>query len=78
MRKLPLIEVIWEDPSTNAIWQQEDLARKETAITVYSVGWKLASNKRYLILVAARNEVGNCGTRQIIPRGCIKSIRRIE
>ena len=78
MRKLQLVEVEWEDTTSRSSWVDEKDANF-TPAHIHTVGWKLESNRKYLLLVAQRDETyGECSERTRIPRGCIKSIRRIE
>lgn len=76
--KRSLIIVEWEDTCTIASWDSDDKAKNDSPLQSQSVGWRLPSPKNVVVLTAMRNEGGNCTGRQIIPRGCIKSIRRLE
>ncbi len=79
MKKRQLLEVRWTDITTDGFWQDEDVDCTEHGIEMFSVGWKLKSNKKVLVLTPMRTKATDrCADRQIIPRGCIKSIRRIE
>jgi len=78
MRKLPLVEVRWEDTTSRHSWINEKDAGVDTAV-IHTVGWKLRATRKYVLLVTQRDETyGDCSDRIKIPRGCIKEIRRIE
>lgn len=78
MRKLPLVEVEWEDTTSKSGWEDTKDADLEFA-TIHNVGWQLQRTKKYILLVTQRDSTyGGCADRTKIPRGCIKSIRRIE
>ena len=78
MRKLHLVEIEWEDTTSKHDWADEKGADIQTAI-IHSVGWRLRSNRKYLLLATQRDfTYGECSDRIKIPRGCVKSIRRIE
>lgn len=77
MKKRPLLLVEWDDITTDRGWEDEESDCTNPAAHCVSVGWQLKSNRRYLVITAMRSH-GSCNDRQIIPRGCIRSIRRIE
>lgn len=78
MRKLHLVEVEWEDSTSSGRWVSEKDA-EVTPAQVHTVGWQLKRNRKYILLITQRDETYNeCSDRIRIPRGCIKSIRKIE
>lgn len=78
MRKRPLLVVEWDDITTSHPWVDEDENHVEKALHCTSVGWKLKSGRKHLVITPMRAENNDCGDRQIIPRGAIRNIRRIE
>lgn len=83
MRKLPLIIVEWDDISTHSGWYYDDEDLSKNVCHCISVGWKVKSNRKYLQISPIREQwIGSrrskCDDRQLIPRGCIRSIRRLE
>lgn len=83
MRKLPLIIVEWDDITTDTGWGYDDEDKSSEHLGCISVGWKVKSNRRFLQITPMRShwhgsKYSKCSDRQIIPRGCIKSIRRLE
>jgi hypothetical protein len=78
MRKRPLIVVEWDDITTNTDWDKEDIDHTKDALSCISVGWRLKSTNKHLVLTPMRTKDGRCNDRQIIPKGAIRSIRRIE
>ncbi len=77
MRKLPLILVEWNDTCTSDNWKREKDCKHSEAHCV-SVGWRLKSDRNFLTITTMRDGDGGCNDRQTIPKGCIKSIRRLE
>lgn len=79
MRKLPLIVVEWDDTTTDGKWESDKVNCSSEITACVSVGWKLKSNRKHIIITPMRDVSYNrCTDRQIIPKGCVKSIRRLE
>jgi len=83
MPKLPLIVVEWDDITTDRGWEYEDEDCTGHSIHCISVGWQVKSNRKYLVISPMRGffqsrKLSKCDDRQIIPRGCITNIRRLE
>lgn len=83
MRKLPLLVVEWDDISTLAGWEYDDEDKSKEVLHCVSVGWKVKSSRQYLQLSPMRSAYvhsrrSKCCDRQLIPRGCIRSIRKVE
>ena len=77
MRKLPLLVVEWADITTHRGWHREDEDVGNKVCHCVSVGWKVKSSREYLQLSPMRDDRGYCDDRIIIPRGCIRNIRRL-
>ncbi len=78
MRKLNLVEIEWEDTTSSSRWEDEKDAEVRPAI-IRIIGWQLMRTGKYLLLITQRDTTYNqCADRTRIPRGCIKSIRKIE
>lgn len=78
MRKLHLVEVEWEDTTSRSSWIDEKDADLKPA-HIHTVGWQLKATRKYLLLITQRDATyGECSDRTRIPRGCVKSIRKIE
>ncbi len=77
MRKLPLVIVEWEDITTHRAYKDELESGKIEPVKAISVGWRLKSKKGYLALTPMRFDNGECGDRQVIPKGCITSIKKL-
>ncbi len=75
MRKYPLVLVEWHDTMTFSTWKSEKEPEKSPLCV--SVGWRLKSDRKSLVLTSMRSE-GDCSSRQVIPKGCIHSIRRLD
>ena len=80
MKKRPLVLVEWEDISGTSTWSSEEEIQKDAKpIFCQTVGWRLPSkNKRVINIVATRTEQGDASDRTTLPRGCVRSIRRLE
>lgn len=78
MRKRALVVVEWDDIAAYDNWRGEDDSHNWTPLRCVSVGWKMPSNRRSIILAATRSESGQCTDRQVIPSGCVIKIRRLE
>lgn len=78
MKKRPLVLVEWDDTTTNEGWAMVENLTSEPVHCI-SVGWIVRKTKIALVLAGMRSlDEDACNTRQTIPRGCIRSIRRIE
>lgn len=78
MRKLRLLLVEWEDTTSDRRWEYEDDVSVEPAI-VHSVGWQLQRKRTHILLTSQKDITHKEYADRIrIPRGCIKSIRRLE
>jgi len=70
MKKRPLLIVEWEDISTHRAYRDEQEAGQIEPVK--------AGKRGYFVLTPMRFDNGECGDRQVIPRGCITSIRKVE
>ncbi len=77
MKKMVLVEVEWVDVYTVSPWKCMDMCEDEQPPLCKSVGWLMARNKEYIRIAGMVSEE-DCASRQVIPRGCIKSIKRIK
>jgi len=77
MKKKPLLLVEWDDIVTDRGWEDEEDDCTGGSAHCVSVGWQLKSNRKNLVITPMRSH-GHCNDRQIIPRGCIRNIRRLE
>jgi len=83
MRKLPLIVVEWDDISTLSGWDYDDEDKSGEVLHCISVGWRVKSSRQYLQIASIRSGYiysrrSKCSDRQLIPRGCIRNIRKLE
>lgn len=78
MRKLPLIEIIWDDISGQSGWDTLENVKKTEPVVCTTVGWQVKSTAKKLIVVSTHSDNKTYSDRNTIPKGCIKSIRRIE
>jgi hypothetical protein len=77
-----LVEVEWQDISTNNVgWQSPEAAiASATPVTVRTVGYVLAETREYLKLAMLQTEAGQneIGVTAVIPRGVIKRIKVLK
>ena len=78
MRKLPLIIVEWEDVTQHTGWRNEEAVKDEHISHCKMVGWKTGGDKGNIFIATAFDDDGCSNGRRIIPRGCIRNIRRLE
>mgnify|MGYP001586204520 CR=1 FL=1 len=78
MKKLPLIEVEWDDIVGQNSW--DDLGKDYTSdrITCKTVGWRLKSNRKTIVIASTISKGALCTDRTVIPRSVIKSMRRLK
>lgn len=77
MKKRPLIVVEWTDIAGYKSWHREDEVFSD-GIQCFSVGWKLGASRKSVTLASTRTELADCNDVEVIPRGAIRSIRRLE
>ena len=77
MRKAPLIIVEWDDVSSYDGWRDAEEAKDNKPFQAKMVGWEISRNKVCLVLATAFSG-DECNGRRVIPRGCIRNIRRLE
>lgn len=79
MRKRPLLIVEWDDVSSFSGWLELDKVAEECKpFRAKMVGWEISRDKQNLVLATAFDGENECNGRRVIPRGCIRSIRRLE
>ena len=78
MKKLPLVVVEWLDSTHDSKWAKECTDLGTECMKCMTVGWKLKTTQKHIVLTALRSYDGFCANREMIPRGCITSIRVIE
>lgn len=78
-RRLPLVEVIWDDCLLfTGGWEAHDaVMRQRKRIRQRSVGYILADDKRGIMLAAALSQGGNVFGAHVIPAGQIVKKRRL-
>ena len=78
MHKKHLIIVEWDDVSGSSGWASEEGVKKVEPIHCTNVGWKLKSTAKKLVICASKSDMGDYSDRCTIPKGCVRSIRRLE
>jgi len=77
MKKRHLVIIEWDDTFGNNKWHNEDDVGDATAQRCTTVGWRMPSRKGYFDIASSRDSNGRCADRMTIPRGNIKSIKRL-
>ncbi len=79
-----IVEVTWQDSSSYGAWAERDARSKSTCDPITSVGYVLKRDRGHLTLCQSithrppAEKPDHVNNTFVIPRGCIKSIRRIE
>ena len=78
-RKNQLLEVTWIDAETTSAWSEEDEAKKPPSATFKTVGYYTAQDKDYLYLswTIGVEKDNKTRSKDVIPRGCIKDIKKL-
>ena len=72
-----MIIVEWEDTTGKSSWEEGKDADFKIEPS-YSVGWRLKTSRKYVLITRQRETDGHYADRLKIPKGCIRSIRRLE
>jgi hypothetical protein len=70
----PVVTVCWADSTTYAGWQSIEYPRKPQII--YSTGYLLQEDEDHITISSHVDPDGDTTDTMVIPRGCIKSLRR--
>ena len=78
MKEGTKIEVVWFDVEDEPQWTKVSSAKKRKPKPIKNIGYYLNEDKTFLrIYYSLDEEVKNCSF-TIIPKGCVKSIRRLK
>lgn len=72
-----MVLVEWLDTSSNSNWATKEEA-KPKVLTCRTIGFLLERNKKHIAIYATDSESGNISDRVCIPKGCIKSVKRLK
>ena len=75
--KLKLLFVVWRDAEADVKWDLRDVDNLKNETLVYSTGWLLAKDEKYMILCADFDRRGMSNRSLQIPVGCIVSCRTL-
>lgn len=78
MKKYPLVIIEWDDVGTVSGWENIKESQQLKPFRAKTVGWEIHKDKENIVLATALDNDGDCNGRRVIPRGCIRGIRRIE
>ena len=77
--KYPLVLVNWEDSAAEGKWKEASEYKTRMPLMMQSVGYKLLDDKKRLILLQSICHENDVVSDSItIPRGCVKSIRKLK
>lgn len=72
---MKIVEVTWKDSTTYDAWQHESGMISKVA-TCKTVGYLYSKTKNKVVLVASKS-IGTVAQMMVIPRKCIKKIRKL-
>ena len=75
---MQLVEVTWDDISGGGYWDDLGKDYTDSLIECKTVGWKLKSNRKTIVIASTITGHDRCTDRTIIPRSVVKSIRRLD
>ena len=78
MRKLPLVKVEYDDVTGQSGWDTPENIKKTEPVGCITVGWQVKSTAKKLVIVSTQSDNKTYSDRNTIPKGCIKSIKRLE
>ena len=78
MKKYPLVVVEWDDVSSVGGWEDIKESQQFKPFRAKMVGWEIHKDRENIVITTALDNDGECNGRRVIPRGCIRGIRRIE
>ena len=78
MKKRPLVLIEWDDAFGDNRWHDEDDIGRAVPMRCVTVGWRMPSERGYFSLASTRDRQGRCADRMTIPKGNVKSIRRLD
>ena len=74
--KYELVRIEWDDAWSNSAWLQPP-TDTVTACKVTSIGWLVQRNKYGVFLASRIAYDGTVGNQMFIPKGMIRSIKRV-
>jgi hypothetical protein len=78
--KFPPVEIIWNDAYSKNGWKCDQDIREmaQRGIVCKSVGYLVRESKKYMVLAHGLSEDNNFQDLFSIPKGCIRSVRKIK
>ncbi len=73
-----MVVIEWLDSTHDSKWARENDDLGVECMKCLAVGWRLKTTREHIVLTSLRSNDGMCANREMIPRGCITSIRVIE
>ena len=77
MRTRPLLIVEWDDAYGTNKWHPEDELDDAHPMRCTTVGWRMPAPPGCFSIASTRDGHGKCADRMTIPRGNVKSIRKL-
>lgn len=78
MKKLKVVQVVWEDSNIAHGWASEEEVSNDGVVMCESVGYLYSEDDKRIIIVMGFSEYGLYIERKAIPRGCIKTIKELR
>ena len=77
MRNRELVLVEWDDICGGVDWDDANRDYTDGLIKCKTVGYKLKSNRKTLVVASTLSGRDRCTDRTVIPRSVVKSIKRL-
>ncbi len=74
------VYIEWADSTSFSAqrWREKDESEGLTPSTIKSVGWLLSSSKKQVLITSSISDEDHRSGCLVIPRGCIKRMRRLK
>lgn len=70
----PIVEVLWDDICTAGGWRS---TRRNRPVECITVGYLTAQDKESITVTGSFNGMGDFSDLTAIPRGCVRSVKRL-
>ena len=75
-KKYSIVKVVWEDATTLSSWQPKEAIGKIECSVFVTCGILLENNKKRVAVCLTSNHMASSDV-LLIPRGCVKSIKKL-
>lgn len=78
MKKYPLVIIEWDDVSSTGGWESIKESQQLKPFRAKMVGWAIHKDRENIVIATAFDNDEECNGRRVIPRGCVRGIRKLE